>query len=365
MITVKRIFASELLAFVSHPAYSSWDVVPISIHRAKSYVANPRCSANDVVLYLAFKNNTLVGYRTVLPDYIYSNNEEVKVGWLSGSWVDPKFRRQGISTSLLNEAFADWNGNLIFTNYAPEAKAVFDKSQMFTSANNLIGVRVYIKSCLSELLVNRGKVFKLMFPLLKAIDFLLNLVNVVPLFLKSINLKEVEFENLKSPDDEVLSLFEKVNLESITRRGTRELNWIIDYPWLISAPLGDKIGQKYFFSSSPKRFEQNVLKVYKNNLLIGFIMLNIRDGVISAPYIYCENGNERLFAKVLLKHAAIVGASRVTVFNELIAKELKLIFPLGFFSKTQNRNYYLTSSLHNKLKIKPLFVEGDGDCAFV
>jgi GNAT superfamily N-acetyltransferase len=365
MINVKRISIFELLAFVSQPSYANWDVVPISRHRAKSYVSNPRSSPKDIVLYLAYENDTLVGYRTVLPDLISANNEEIKVGWLSGSWVDPSFRRKGISTILLNEIFADWNSNLIYTNYAPEAKYVFDKSQKFFFASKLIGTRIYVRSCLADLLVYKSKVFKFLSPLLKVVDSFLNLFNILPLLIRSMNLKGIEFEYLSSPDNDVLSLFEKINQNAITYRKAPEFKWIVQYPWVISAPLGDIIGRKYFFSSAPKRFNQQLFKVYKDGSLIGFVMLNSRDGAVSSPYIHCESGNERIFAKILLKHAAILDASRITIFNEPIAKEIRSIFLYRIFSRKQTRNYFISSSLSDKLNRKPLFIEGDGDCAFV
>ncbi|PKP34787.1 MAG: hypothetical protein CVT98_10560, partial [Bacteroidetes bacterium HGW-Bacteroidetes-15] len=183
---------------------------------------------------------------------------------------------------------------------------------------------------------------------------------------KSFILKEVELECVKKPDDEIIALFSKITDKSPSKRTVIELEWIFQYPWLVSSPKGDRIGEKYFFSSSPKRFEQYIIKVSKKSELLGFLMINDTDGYISTPYIYCNEKDSNIFAKILLRHAARVGASRLTTYHEQIAKELKGLWPFGWLSLSQQRNFFATNEVVNEFGESSLpFLEGDGDCAFV
>ncbi|MFP4557373.1 MAG: GNAT family N-acetyltransferase [Bacteroidales bacterium] len=367
MIDIKRIRILELNELVSSPSYAEWEVVPISRHRAKSYINNPRSISSDVVMYLAYMGNKLVGYRTILPDEIFSNNERVRVGWLSGNWVHPQHRREGVSTELFNAAYSDWEGMLLYTNYAPESKAVYDKTSRFSYVNSCLGRRFYLRSCLRILLPPKGHFYKLFLPVWYLADFLFSIFNPLPFITKHLRLgKDVTFEYLSKPDDELLSAFHEFTSRTLTKRSKEELLWISEYPWLVSSPLGDRIGTKYFFSSAPKRFDQFFVKVYLNGRFAGFLIGNLNNRMFSVPYVYCSEDDSLTFSKIILKHAGKLNAAFFTVFNKNISNKLKGVFPFGLLSLSQKRNFYVTTNLHHHIqKEEKKFIEGDGDSVFV
>jgi len=95
-------------------------------------------------------------------------------------------------------------------------------------------------------------------------------------------------------------------------------------------------------------------------------MMNLTDGFLTTPYIYCGDKDSKLFAKILVKHAAILGAKRVTTYHEQISKEIKGLTPFGWFAIKQTRNYFATKQVAQSLSERHIkFVEGEGDCAFV
>lgn len=365
MIDIKRVKISELNALISASDYPQWEVIPISRHRAKSYISNPRASANDTVLYLAYMEEKLVGYRTILPDEIHSNGEAIKVGWLSGNWVDPKLRRQGIATTLFDTAFSDWGEKLLYTNYALESKAVYDKTSRFHLLESLKGGRFYLRPCLAKILPAKGYLFKALKPIWFTLDFLLSIFNPFPLLGKVIRTREISIEYISKPDEEVKALLTQALAKTPTARAGRELEWIFNHPWLVSSPLGDRIGARYFFSSSPKSFHQSLLKVYRQNELIGFMMLNNKDGFLSTPYVVHEDKDAIIFAKILLKQALAMGCNRVTTYHSILAKAMKRIFPFRVTSITQQRNFYATHRTKEMMTEGYTFCEGDGDCAFI
>jgi GNAT superfamily N-acetyltransferase len=366
MINIKRVALSELMALVSTAEYANWDVIPISLHRAKSYVHNPRASSTDIVLYLAYIDDKLVGYRTIMPDLIFTEKGATKVGWLSGNWVNPLLRRKGVASQLFSAAYADWNGCLAFTNYALESKAVYDKTKNFTKVYSIQGQRFYIRPCFSQILVKRSSLFKKIKPFLTLTDSLLSVFNPLPIIARCINLNGFSFEYLSTPDEDVKNLFEELTKETPTQRKTNDLAWILNYPWLVSSPLGDRVGQKYFFSSSPKQFTCILIKVYEQKKPVGFIMMNLTDGFITTPYICCSDKDAKIFAKILVKHASVLGAKRLTTYHDKVSKEIKGLAPFGWFSISQTRNYFATQKVTQTLSVKNInFLEGDGDCAFV
>ncbi len=367
MIDVYRVKTHEIQLYSFDPELSLREHIPISRLRAMSYSMNPRANSSDVVLYLAYKDDMLVGYRTVMPDSIFVDNKEVKIGWLSGNWVHPAFRRQGIAMLLLDEALKDWNNRLMFTNYALESKAVYDKSGKFEKLASAKGRRFYLRPCLSTLLPPRSSFFKKTRLLLNIADIVLGLINPMLFARGTIFLdNDIEFEYLARPDNEVLEMFERIGIQTLTRRSIVDLQWILRFPWLVSSPLGDRIGKKYYFSSNPKRFNQSIVKVYKGNALLGFVIYNLNDDKLSIPYCSFESDNSGIMANVILLHAIKLKASMITIYQSDLINEIKKRFIFRMFSKSRTQIYFATKGIVDDLKGEPIhFADGDGDCAFL
>lgn len=367
MIDVKRVRLWELESLVFSPDYAHWQVIPISRHRASSYINNPRAVPSDVVLYLAFIDNKLVGYRTVMPDSVFVKGKALRVGWLSGNWVDPTMRRQGIASQLFELAFNDWDGRLLFTNYALESKAVYDKSGKFQLAATLHGQRFYLRPCLEKLISHRRVWLRHFKVLLRIFDALLSIINVLPLAGYFLKLPYgVEFEYCSNVDKELRTLFEAETETSITKRTSKELDWILRFPWLVSSPFSDRLGAKYNFSSAPKKFDRMLAKVFRNGKLIGFFLANSNDGFISIPYISYNDSETSLFAKIILKHAITNRGKVLTIFNQPISNKIKRHILFGLFSLKQERNYFVSQEVFNCFDNNKFhFLEGDGDCAFI
>jgi GNAT superfamily N-acetyltransferase len=367
MIRISKIKACDILSFADDSKFVGWEHIPISRYRALSYSSNPRSNPDDIVLYLAFDDAIMVGYRTIMPDHVFVEGKELKVGWLSGNWVLDSHRRRGVASLLLNKALDDWNKSLLYTNYALESKAVYDKSGKFTLLSMNPGKRYYLRSCLSSLLPNRSIFFSKSTIILNAIDVILNLINPLPLIARRIRIdRNITYETLTSPDASILELFEKECEVTPTRRTPRELNWILQFPWLVSAPLRRKDDKRYYFSSNPERFHQMTIKVSRNGLLMGYLLVNIVEDRITIPYSRFSKSDSSLFADIILEQAAKLKVSMITVYDPYLDEALSRRFLFHIFSKRRFQNYYATIEVANKLKGNSItFRPGDGDCAFV
>ncbi|NOU19302.1 MAG: GNAT family N-acetyltransferase [Bacteroidales bacterium] len=367
MIKIYRINTNDIQLYSQDPQLSEREHIPISRLRAMSYSVNPRANPNDTVLYLAYKDDTLIGYRTIMPDLIFVDGKEMKVAWLSGNWVHCDCRRQGIATLLLDEALKDWGSRLMYTNYALESKFVYDKSDKFEELLTKKGRRFYLRPCLYSLVPNKSPFFKRNSWMLKLADTFLRIFNPMPLYGKTLRLdKEVEFEYLERPDTEISEMFEKVCSSTPTRRSRVELQWILRFPWLVSSPLGDRIGRKYYFSSNPQRFSQSIVKVYKSDLLIGFLFFNLTDVKLSVPYCLFKDEDSDLMARIIMLHAFKYRASMVTIYQSDLIKEIKQKFLFNLFSRKRTQIYFATKEIVSTLTGKfKTFNDGDGDCAFI
>ena len=167
---IEKYNAAQLKEFLNSDQYRTMPFVPVSESRARSWLNNPRLEPDDILMNVAYDNDEMLAYRCVLPD----RYAEIRFGWLSGVWVRPDQRRRGLASMLLDEAFSDWGSQLMFTNYAPESLAVYEKSGRFELYMEKTGVRYYQRSSTASLLGNRSTIYRRSRPLLDLADAVLN-----------------------------------------------------------------------------------------------------------------------------------------------------------------------------------------------
>lgn len=363
MITISKLTVKELSIFINDTSLADRNILPISRQRAMSFMSNPRAVSSDVVMYLAYKFDELIGYRTVLPDIAYIDGVPLKVAWLSGSWVHPDYRRKGISLELLDAINKDWDQRVLTSNFAPYAKKVYDKTHNFTAITQSIGARFYLKTSLLKT-YNCGKHDNI---LKFGLEKLINFFNPTPLLRSFISIpKNVELEYFTRPDDELSSMFEESTNSTLTGRSRIEWNWILRFPWMQPAPLGDRVAPKYFFASAPLAFSQYIIKVYKNKELIGMLHIQHSHTRLTVPYSYFEPENAEVIARIVLLHAKKLKTTFIALYNQQLINELYK-YRMYFIGITKRKREYLaTNYLAEKLKGSNIrFSDGDGDCAFI
>ena len=98
---IKTYTPPQLLEFINSEEFKHLENYPITKHRALSHINNPRSSDSDKILYIAFENNKVIGYRLIMVDSININNRSEKIGWYSCVWVHPNKRGYGIAKKLV------------------------------------------------------------------------------------------------------------------------------------------------------------------------------------------------------------------------------------------------------------------------
>ncbi len=363
MITIARLTVRELSVFINDLSADSREVLPISKLRAMSFMSNPNADSSDVVLYLAYRFDKLIGSRTVLPDIMYINGEPIKVAWLSASWVHSEYRRKGISTELLNAIDADWDQRLLTSNFTPYAKQLYSKSQKFVKLIDVVGARFYLKSTFLHS-YNSCRHSNFMLAMLERV---INWFNPSFFFRHFLTMPNgVDFEYFSRPDEELCCMFENATADTLTRRSRDSWNWVLRFPWLKSAPLGDRIASKYFFASAPPVFNQYVLKVFRYGECVGMLHIQHSHTRLSVPYSYFEPEHAGLMARVVLMHAKELNATFIVSYNNCLISELRRHRIFFLSVRARKREYLATEYMVARLRGLDLhFADGDGDCAFI
>jgi GNAT superfamily N-acetyltransferase len=207
-LRIEKIQLKNLESFVQSETFQQFNTIPITVLRAKSYLNNPHAHPNDVVLYLGFIEKQLVAFRSLFADRIFSDNEPIRFAWCSGNWVHPDFRRKGFSEQLLHETFTDWNGKLMFTNYAPNSEKLYLKTGKFKPIHQFQGFRGYLFPKTRKLIqsANKNWVTKFVF---SAVDkFIAAFSSSQILFFRSKKNPDFEFKPIQFPDSECYQLLQ-------------------------------------------------------------------------------------------------------------------------------------------------------------
>lgn len=357
---------AKLGEFINNESFAQLNVLPISYQRALSYINNPRVDDDDVLLNIAWQENRIIAYRTILPDVIFKNGNPTKLAWISGTWVAPEFRRQGLATTLFNEIYNDWNGLLIYTNYAPTSKKLYDKTNRFKMYRTHLGRRFYLKSDLSDLLISRFSSLSFLKPILPLIDKLFNTL-ILPFLTneKNDSLKDFQIKyKTQLNEEESTRLF----ANTLTMRSKKELDWILDFPWVLNADDGSmEQANKYIFSSVANPFKQYFCLIYKNENPIGIAMITIKNRQMKVPYLYCDKGFEDNMADLMFIEGWKNHTTYLDVFNEELAHSMNLKSTNFAWSSNQERKYMISNVFTDQFPDQKdvSIPDGEGDVVFV
>ncbi len=299
--------------------FSAGTTVPLSPLRLASYLKNPRAEQTDHILFEMHHEGRLVAYRTLMPDCCYDESGmPQRFAWLSGNFVDPGYRRRGLSTRLLQLAEAKWEGRLMYTNYAPDSKAVYDRTGVFPLLAERKGWRFHLRSAFGELWRDRlgGR------SILNAGDSLLNLVQERKLRqFPDADPVRCRIERITSFDPGLTQLIDRSRGNSLFRRDAGTFSWILDHPWVTGqeTPTLD-----YHFSYGARRFENILWKfTLPGEGGVGLLWLVVHDRKLSAPYLFTDQpGLLPIMAAQLMRTMISNGCAYTTIRHPELALNL-------------------------------------------
>ncbi|OGU90397.1 MAG: hypothetical protein A2220_06135 [Ignavibacteria bacterium RIFOXYA2_FULL_35_10] len=365
---IKSYTIKELKQTLSSNTFWTGNEVPISKHKIISHTYNPRADENDIVLITASKNDNIIGYIGILPDKFFIDGHEQKFGWLTAWWVEPDERKSRVGVSLLLKALQAFDNNIGTSDFTDHAKAVYDSSGLFISLKELTEYKVFIRFITNEVLTNKFKALKPLKIIFKVCDRLLNLFVDFRLYLirnAYSKKRQLKYEYISEIDNQTQEFIKSYRKNELIAREKVELDWLTKYPWIINAPINDKIAEKYKFLSVAKSFYYLKIKIFNDNSdMTGFIILRKRDKELTIPYFYFKPENIQDIIKVIIHH---IGLLKVDVFftkNEELQSHLKDInFPYIYIKK--NKKYtYLTKKFSSIDFSKYHLQDGDADISF-
>jgi GNAT superfamily N-acetyltransferase len=360
---IKYYTTGTILEFVSSEFFLRLKHLPISKHRALSYARNPRATASDKILFVAFENNKVAGYLGALPEKIFYQGKWRRMSWLSCFWIDPKYRGKNISKQLFDLAMQEWNNTAMITNMKPGTLKIYERMGYFHPPVTHMGIRGYLRFNLAEILPPRGSVFVRIKLFLQLVDFILNLANSIRLvFFTGYKIDpDLHYKYVEEISQEAEEFINNCNQSYPIQRGKPELEWINRYPWVLEQEE-DADSRRYYFSSVSKQFfYQNVEFRDETGTVTAFLMLSIRNNHLTVPYAFFNKGMESALVKFLFNSMLDFQLNMLTVFYPELSEEIRKTKSPFFYKKEILRPYFIPKTLDLP---EPAFQDGDGDCVF-
>ncbi len=356
----------QLKEFISSDEYESMPFVPISRHRAISHINNPRADESDILLVLIYENREMLGYMGIFPDNIFTNSGQEKIGWLSCLWVNPKHRGRQIAYKLLSACYNEYGGKIILTEYTEAAGRLYKKSGYFLDSIEKKGIKLYIRSDFAGILPPKKQIYSKLKFVFIVIDFILNLfINLK--FLKPNRLSpNINLTELSGIDTELSDFISAKQSKKLFGRYAKELNYIIEFPWILPLCKVDDTKNRYHFSAFDKSFDFIPIKITDNsNQIIAFILFAKRGNNLKMPYACFEDKDILIVCEIIKYYIRKYRILSFLTYYQQISEMLKESKTPAIIKREIYRRYLLSKYFKDKSNIDSEDIcDGDGDCSF-
>ena len=358
-MNIREVKVSELVDFVNSKEYSKLDVKPISPLRAVSQFYNPVANPDDTALVFVSEDNKLLGLAGLLPDRL--NEDESPVSSNSGWWIKPG--KNHLALPIFLRALQKCNQRMFFTDCSAQTKSILGKTGVFGFLPPINGERYFLQYCFSQVMSRKGA-YELVINTLGIFDIVLNFLFSLRMkwFLTSKKLKNASIHAVPVIDEELSEFIAEHSHDNILKQTGQKLNWIMLHSWLTT----DKktAGIQYPFSYRVEKYSQEILLVKRQNEICGVLLLTIRDGMASFPYLFYRKEFIKDIALQIRVYLEKIKAESVVVFNPQLRRAMKIAGFPSVYKKKISRFAGYSNNLKTTFEKNRYFQDGDGDVAF-
>ena len=261
---------------------------------------------------------------------------------------------------MLEEAFHEWNGKLMFTNYAPASEQLYLKTGWFHAVHRFNGARAYLYPKIRKLLPIAKKQ-PLLKPFFLLTDALISMGSEIrTVFYQQKQNPHIRFEVLSTPDEQCYDHSKNCNQNLFFGRRGEELKWIFKFPWITEK--NKEVKDKYSFSSYSKSFYYRIIKIFRKEEFNGFFIFSVKEGHLKTLYFSVQENLEKEIADYLKNICIEKRIEVATVYNTGVANRLfERKFPFLHIKRYGQKIY---SSFQIKDADNSTFQDGDGDVIF-
>ena len=315
----------------------------ISPARAWAIVHNPYVKDDDPVLSAIFIGGKNVAYVSAFPEEI----DGKRYWWLSGLWCDPDYQGNGYGLIVIG-SLAEVYGN----EYCLDRWGRKETVEIFTYlGHKTVYTPRYILAIGAS---GRTVKSRIKHAVQLTQKYLHRLIE------KTLKNEPYSLRYLSYIDDATYEFIRKHRSNDYFKHSQEFLNWVLRYPFNISAPLIDRVDELMPFTQSEMRNTQLfAVDVFDGETMIGFYLLKKNVDSLHVLYLYYEETKRiNVFASIR-DHVKSMNISKCVMENKPLAEYLQsqIYFPIKDTSMVSFSFPASTSPFHSEN-----LQYGDGDC---
>ncbi len=329
--SIRLVRIKDLVRFAEQaprdPAFAS--VMPTTPARARSQALNPWADTDDPALLVAFVDGRCTGYFGLLPGMLACAGRLDKIFYATTFFVAPAYRNQGLGAFILNEVMR-LNLDVVLTGMTEGAKSAYRRAGFED-----LGLLTYYQLRLDRLrpLAKLGDAFDsdlagILSGAGRPGAFLLQIDDRVYRQLKNRFYRRCTARFAASSRPYGVRQVDRIDERRFPDRtdataagflrGGKVLNWMLDYPWIVSAPQKPPETKHYFFSAARDLFRYIALEVFRpaTGDVIGYVLLSVsrrrsQTLIKLLDHFLPDPDSGRLLAELLLTYARSSLADRI------------------------------------------------------
>lgn len=362
---LKEIKIADLPDFVNSELWRQLTPKPITKLRALSQFHNPRASMEDIALIIAYDNDDLIGLVGLLPNLI--NGQENQIACSNTCWWAHPGKGKQLAIPLFFKAFALCGQRMFMTDCTPHTLSVLGRTNWFEFPDKQLGTRGFLKFNLHEIIPSKLPATRKLKPLLKLSDQTLNfLLSPYQKFIRSRlfrNLPQVEY--MTSLNEELYTFIENHSINEFCRRSGKELEWIMQYPWIMARSVSEPVTPiEYPFSHIVESFEQYFIQITSLDQTIGLLFISVNNGHMKIPYAYFNEKDASQVLRVIYQQAILKNVVTLTLFCSPLVAAMNSEPNPFIFTKKIKRLIAISKQLSDLYHQYPNIQDGDGDVVF-
>ena len=123
---------------------------------------------------MAYDGDDVVAYKGMLPDRVFLDDGEHRIGWMTTWWVDPDRADGGVGAMLLLKAFNLYEKKVAASDVSPSAEQVHQRFPHIRTLRRASGYTFVMRFCSRYLLLKRLHALSFLAPLLWIVDSVVN-----------------------------------------------------------------------------------------------------------------------------------------------------------------------------------------------
>lgn len=325
--------------------------LPITKRRAISQVANPRSDDADVLLVTAFNNGQLLAYMGILPDLLRSGCQApAKFGWGTTWWVDKESESRGYAAvKILFMAMEKYSNRIAVSDFSADTKRVFDATKRFQE---------FATFELTYFMIAVPPSWRVSSPLAKWAAAAKNRL----IFRRKLERYGLKVRIIDSFDGAMESFIKRWTVADPLARDSMDWHWILHFPWVSASADEEPIQKRYEFSAFAKDFQQLPMMVSRDEAIIAFLFLTLRDGRLRLKYAYYDPANIAEVVAALQIAITDINPWLFVSADALLNIALKRGFPFYIATWRKSSLGYTAKALALSVGSRPQF--GIGDAIF-